>query len=303
VSIYSRATLGETDNQIVFNDYTGLTDPVFRAIARSANKYQIRQQDLPIPFEGGVSDFLTLLGETSYIIQGKMYPSGESTYDSGLMALRSVCSLDLNQADILSDNGYVPYIWGDFADQKQIFMKPLYVELSETTRQGFVQPFQILAKIKDPTIYGATLQVASTGQANPITGAGSAIYSFIYPILYGSSVFTVSADCNNIGTMPVYPVTVIVNGPVVNPRITNTKTGEYIEVDVTLSSTNDQLNVTYDKDTLNINVNGVNATSHLTAASTLFKIHPGTNTIQLSGQTVSTGAVAQVEFYSGWPLS
>jgi hypothetical protein len=232
-----------------------------------------------------------------------MYPSGESTYDSGLMALRSVCSLDLNQADILSDNGYVPYLWGDALGQKQIFMKPLYVELSETTKQGFVQPFQILAKIKDPTIYGGTLQTASTGQANPSTGAGSAVYSFTYPIAYGSSVFSVSADCNNTGTLPVYPVDITVNGPVTNPRVTNTKTGEFIEVDITLSSTHDQLNIIYDKDTLNINVNGVNAASHLTTSSTLWKVRPGTNTIQLSGQSLSTGAIAQVQFYSGWPLS
>ena len=103
MSIYSQATLGESDNFITFNDYT--TDPVFRALARSANKYQIRQQDLPVPFESGSSDFLTLLGDTSYVIQGKMYPASESSYDAGLMQLRTVCSLDLNQDDILSDDG------------------------------------------------------------------------------------------------------------------------------------------------------------------------------------------------------
>lgn len=301
MSIYSEATLGVSDNQLTFNDYTA--DPVFRALARSANKYQIRQQDLPVPFEGGTSDFLTLIGETAYIIQGKMYPSSETSYDNGLAILRSVCSLDTNQDDILSDFGYIPYVWGDASDQKQLFMKPLYVELTETTRQGFVQPFQILAKIKDPTIYSAVLSTASTGQANPVSTTGSAIYSFTYPIAYGSTVFTVSADCNNIGTTPVYPVTITITGPVSNPRVTNVSTGEYIEVDVSLASSSDQLNIIYDKDTLDINVNGVNITSKLTTASTLWKIQPGTNSIQLSGTTVSTGAIAVVEFYSGWPLS
>jgi len=301
MSIYSRATLGESDNQIVFNDYT--LDPVFRALARSANKYQIRQQDLPVPFESGSSDFLTLLGDTSYIIQGKMYPASESSYDAGLVALRSVCSLTLNQADILSTDGYVPYVWGDYADSKQIFMKPLYVELSETTQQGFVQPFTILCKIIDPTIYSATLNVASTGQANPSTSTGSAVYSFTYPVVYGSTLFTVSATCNNIGTLPVYPVTITVTGPVTTPTITNEATGEFITVNTTLSSGSDQLNITYNDTTLDINKNGVNINNALTATSTLFKIHPGSTTIQLSGSSVGTGAVAQVEFYSGWPLS
>jgi hypothetical protein len=299
MSIYSEATLGAPDNYITFNDYSA--DPVFRALARSASKFQIRQQDLPVPFESGSSDFLTLLGDTSYIIEGKMYPASEASYDAGLNTLRTVCSLDLNQADILSNEGYVPYLWQDYNYSQQIFMKPLYVEISETTQQGFVQPFTILAKIKDPTIYSGTLSVASTGQASPSTSTGAAVYPFNYPIVYGSTLFTVSATCNNVGTIPVYPVTITVTGPVTNPRITNSATGEYIEVDVTLSGT-DQLNIIYDKDTLNINKNGTSVINFLSSSSTLFKIHPGSTTIILSGQSVGTGAVAQVEFYSGWPL-
>lgn len=300
MSIYGLATLGESDNQIEFNNFAA--DPVFRALARSASKFQIRQQDLPVPFESGSSDFLTLLGDTSYIIQGKMYPADENSYDSGLMQLRTVCSLDLNQDDILSDNGYVPYIWADANNQKQIFMKPLYVELSETTQQGFVQPFTILAKIKDPTIYLANLQTASTGAASFSTTTGAAVYSFAYPIVFGANLFTVTADANNIGTSPVYPVTITVKGPVTNPVVTNLATGEFIEVDVTLNSSSDQLNIIYDRDTFDINLNGTGVINKLNSSSTLFKIHPGTNTIQLSGQSVGTGAVAQVDYYSGWPI-
>lgn len=301
MSIYDIATLGESDNQVTFNDYTA--DPVFRALARSANKFQIRQQDLPVPFESGSSDFLTLLGDTSYIIQGKMYPGSEQSYDNGLAILRSVCSLTLNQADILSDDGYVPYVWGNASYNQQIFMKPLYVEISETTQQGFVQPFTILAKIIDPTIYSANVNIASTGQAAPTTSSGSAAYAFTYPVLYGSTIYNVSADCNNIGTVPVYPISVIVNGPITNPTVTNVTTGEYITVNVTLNSTSDQLNIIYNATTQEITLNGVNVANSLGSGSTLFKIPPGTSTIQLSGSSVGTGAVAEVEFYSGWALS
>lgn len=301
MSIYGLATLGESDNQISFNDFT--LDPVFRALARSASKFQIRQQDLPVPFESGSSDFLTLLGDVSYIIQGKMYPASENSYDAGLIKLRTVASLDINQDDILSDSGYVPYIWQDFSNQKQIFMKPIYVEISETTKQGFVQPFMIVAKIKDPTIYQADLQTASTGAADFSTSTGAAVYPFTYPIVYGANIFSVTAVAENIGTIPVYPVSVTVNGPVTNPVITNNATGEYIEVDVTLTSDTDQLNITYDKDTLDINLNGTGVISKLQSGSTLFKIQPGSNTITLSGQSVGTGAVAVLTFYSGWPLS
>lgn len=301
MSIYDPSTLGESDNQILFNDYT--LDPVYRIKARSANKFQIRQQDLPVPFESGSSDFLTLLGDTSYIIEGTMYPASEATYDSGLYALRAVCSLDLNQADLLSTDGYVPYTFTDAADNKQIFMKPLYVELTETTTQGFVQPFTILAKIIDPTIYEASLNTASTEAFNPTVTAGSAIYPFTYTVLYGANTFTVTATATNIGNVPVYPQTMIVVGPVVNPTITNTATGEYITVNVTLNTTSDQLNLTYTSTTQNINLNGNNVANSLATGSTLFKLVPGPNPIQLSGTTVSTGAYAEVQYFSGWALS
>lgn len=287
---------------VVFNDYT--INPVFRVVSRAPSKWQLRQQDLPVPFESGSSDFLTLLGEAAYIIQGVMYPGDEASYDNGLNMLRSVSSLELEQADILSNSGYVPYIWGDANNtQKQVFMKPLYCQLVETTRQGFVQPFTIYAKIIDPTIYGATLKVASTGQANPSAGAGGSAYSFKYPVLYGSTLYTVSADANNLGSLPSYPVTITVIGPITNPRVTNVATGEYIEVDVTLSSGSDQLNITYSKTSQDINLNGINAASHVLASSTLFKIHPGTNTIQLSGSSVGTGAIASVSYRDSYPLA
>lgn len=301
MSIYLPATLGEADNQIKFNDYT--STPVFRVQSRAPSKWQIRQQDLPVPFESGSSDFLTLLGDVAYVIQGTMYP-GNANYDQGLMQLRTVASLELEQADILSTDGYVPYKWqNNTIGDLQVFMKPLYCQLVETTKQGFVQPFTIYSKVIDPTIYSGTLTVASTGQASPSTSSGAAKYPFQYPVLYGSTLFTVSADCNNVGTLPVYPVTVTVNGPVTNPVVTNTATGDYIGINVTLSSSSDQLNITYSKTTRDLNLNGVNVENQLQSGSTFFKIRPGSNVIQLSGSSVGTGAVAEVSYYSGWPLA
>src|SRR5215469_4204922 len=97
MSIYALATLGQPDNQISFNDFT--LDPVYRAQSRAPRKYQIRESDVPIPFESGVADFETLIGETIYTITGTMYPSQEMTYDTGLSALRRVSDLDVEQSD------------------------------------------------------------------------------------------------------------------------------------------------------------------------------------------------------------
>lgn len=303
MSIYSKATLGETDNLVTFNDYT--IDPVFRIKARAPSKWQIRQQDLPVPFESGSNDFLTLIGESAYILTGSMYPSDESSYDSGLNALRTVCSLDINQADPASDVGYVPYIWGDASGEltKQVFMKPLYVQLAETTQQGFVQPFTIYAKIKDPTIYGVEAKTATTQSANFSQTTGSAIFPVTFPLIIGSTLFSVNATATNSGTLPVYPSSIVVHGPVNVPKITNGATGEYIQINANLTSGSDVLTITYDKDTLDINLNGTSEIQNLSTGSTLFKIHPGTNVISLTGSSVSTNAYAVVNYLDGYPLS
>lgn len=308
MSIYAKATLGYTDNQITFNDYT--KDPVFRSLARMPQKYQIREQDIPIPFESGVADFNTLIGQTIYVIDGTMYPASENTYDTGLAALRAVSSLDLEEVDpysgtVFSNEGYVPYMWGDASGDltKQLFVKPLYVQLSENTRQGFVLPFKIFCKVKDPVIYGATLKLASTINGNPSTSTGSAAYPFKYPIAYGSNWYTVTATATNNGTMPVYPQSVDVYGPVTNPTVTNGATGEVIGVNVTLNSSSDHLQIQYAKDYLNVTLNGVNTIQNVTNATSYFKIQPGSNVISLSGSTIGSGAYATVNYYDGYALA
>lgn len=303
MSVYSPAKLGASDNQILLNDYS--QDPVYRVLARAPSKWQIRQQDLPVPFESGSSDFLTLIGTSAYIISGKMYPSSETTYDSGLAALRAIGSLDIEQADPNTDAGYVPYMWGDAGGDydKQVFVKPLYVQLAETTAQGFVQPFTLYCKVKDPTIFGGTVKVATTQSSSVSTTTGAAAFPAVFPLVFGSTLMAVSATATNNGNLPGYPASIVVHGPVNVPRVTNGATGEYIEVNCNLSSGTDVLTLTYDKDTIDINLNGVSQIQNLASGSTLFKIHPGDNVISLTGSSVSNNAYAVVNYYDTWPLA
>lgn len=308
MSIYTKATLGYPDNFITFNDYT--KDPIYRTITRIPQKYQIRQDDIPIPFESGVADFNTLLGEATYVIQGKMYPSSENTYDSGLAALRDVANLDMEQNDVnqgttYSNDGYVPYKWGDGSGDltKQLFVKPLYVMAAESTQQGFVLPFTILCKVKDPTIYSASLSTASTIASTPGASSGSGVYPFAFSVVFGATYYTVSATIFNNGSFPVYPQSIDVYGPVTSPVVTNNKTGEFIKVNVTLGSPTDHLQIQYAKDYLSITLNGVNNIRNLTSDSTYFKLKPGGNSISLTGSSISSGAYATVTGYDGYSLA
>lgn len=300
MSIYSVATLGTSSNKITFNDYS--SNPVYRIKTRAPQQFQVREDDIPIPFESGISDFKTLIGKTLYILQGTMYPRDETSYDAGLAALRKACYLDTLQSDIESDLGYVPYTWADAAESKTIFVKPIYVKLVEDTRQGFVQPFVIYCKVKDPMIYGAALKQANTGAAST-TGGGSAKYPFTYPVLYGATTYSVTTIATNIGNVPVYPTTIEVYGPITNPKITNQYTGQYMQVNVTLSSGSDYLNVQYDKDTYSATLNGNSVLNNIASGSTPFKIQPGSNPITLDGTSVGTGAYAIVSFRDGYALA
>lgn len=259
-----------------------------------------------MPFQSGVSDFLTLIGDTIYVLQGIMYPANASSFDKGRQALAAVSSLDLEQSDPYSDDsGYVPYVWGDASsatNSKQIFVKALWCMMPENTQQGLQQPFDIVCKIKDPTIYGYTLKTASTAAATPTNTVGTWVLPAVLPAPIGVTLYTVSADANNIGNIPSYPTSITVYGPVTNPKVTNSATGEFIQINATLGSTSDVLLIQYSKDSFSITKNGVNYAQYMTTDSSLFKIHPGDNVITLDGG-LSTGAYCVVTFRDSWAMA
>lgn len=306
MAIYDSSYLGTTANRVYFNDYNREFNPggsVFRVKNRAPQQRQIRELDIPIPFENGIADFETLVGKSVYVIDGTMYPGGESDSENGLAMLRRVSSLELNQDDILSDSGYVPYVWTEFTRNKQVFLKPLYIQIVESTKQGLVQDFRIISKIKDPTIFEETLRQASTQVADFTVAAGTAVFATTFPLIFGASTSSVSADAINYGDLPTYPVSINIHGPVNSPKITNSTTGEYIEVTVNVSGTGNELVIAYDKDSLVVELDGISVINQVTAASTYWKLQPGSNVITLTGSSISDDAYATVSYRSAWPMS
>lgn len=302
MAIYDTSYIGTSTNRITFNNYDGGT-PIYRIVSRAPQRRQIRDLDIPIPFESGISDFETLTGKYAYVIEGVMYPGSENEFDQGLRALRKVASLDIAQDDALADEGYVPYSWTEFNTTKQVFVKVLYVDIREDTRKGLVQPFRFICKIKDPVIHGGTLKTASTQGSDPTTASGSATYPFEYPIIYGASTYSVTSTAINSGDMDAYPQTIKVVGPVNQPTITNVTTGEFITVARNLGSSSNILSITYDKDSVSVTLDGNSVISSVTSASTYFKYPPGANELTLTGSSIGSGAYVETTFYDAYPLS
>ena len=306
--IYDPFTLGEPDNQITFNDFSNATAvAVYRAEARYATKRTLAEFDIKLPEVNGIADFQTLIGSEMYIIRGEMYPQSEDGFHQGRRNLRKVADLTTEQADVSSDNGYVPVIWNETVSgataPRQLFVKPIYVDMTESVQQGIVQPFVIFCKVKDPTIYSVTPATGNTGSVSSYTSLGGASgYSFGYPVSYSSSITTVSSTVTNAGDVPAYP-TITVTGTVTNPRITNTTTGEYIQVNTSLGSTSDVLIITYNSTKVSITLNGNSVYNNLAAGSTLFKVKPGAIGFSLTGTNLGTAATATISLLSAWPLA
>ena len=297
-TIFDESTLGTSNNAITFNDDGGTI--YYRLKNRVPQRREIREFDIPLQENTGIADFQSFIGKTMYVLEGTMYPDDEDSFHAGRRALRKLASMDIEQNDNDSDQGYVPYKWVE-DHPKQLFMKVLYVDLPENSKQGIKQPFRLLCKIKYPVIFSQDTNGGFIGSSTSTT-TGSFVLPEVLPSVVGVTTYSSNGSLINDGDWPSYP-SITVYGPINVPKITNTTTGEYIEVNTNLNSASDILTITYDQDTLTIDKNGTSVIGSLTSGSTYFKIEPGINNLTMSGSSVGSGAYTSVAAYSAWPLS
>lgn len=299
--VYDTSTLGTALNQIAFNDDS--ITPFYRAKKRSVQRREIAEFDIKLPEGTGDADYQTYIGKSYFVLEGVMYPDDEVGFDEGKKALRKVASLDVAQNDPSSDDGYVPYKWAENdGHDKQLFVKVEYADIPEQSNNGQKLPFRLVCKVKYPVIFAQTANTANIGSASATT-SGSSNLSFVLPHAIGLTTYSSNGTVTNDGDLSTYP-SIVITGPITTPRITNSTTGEYIELGSVVLLTGQTASITYDQDTLTINGPlGTTVLSSLTSGSTLFKIRPGLNTLTLTGATVGSGAKASVSINSAWPLS
>lgn len=317
MAIYDSSTLGTSSNYITFNDDTSST--YFRMRTRTPNRREIREFDLPLPQGVGDADWESWIGKMYLVIEGSMYPDDDSDYYTGREILRKLSSLEVQQDDSESDNGYVPHKWDENVG-KQMFLKIMYVDMNENTRQGLKQPFRLICKIKYPHILSQTAKQVTLGIStiNNLGGAtipaiipmsipstssgGSSIFPLTFDSVFGGTRSSGSNVATNDGDVDSFP-TIQIYGPCSKPKIANLKTGEYIELDINLPSSSDAALISYDQDSLQVTASNQNVYGKLTAGSTLFKLKPGDNQLTYTGASVGTGSRATISFYDSWPIS
>jgi hypothetical protein len=307
--IYSTFTYGSSTNFLTFNDEAsynaGTADYIVKARRRMATRRDIRDFDMPVPDEMGITDFQTLVGKTHYVIEGQVYSEIESGLFDGLDKVRKVFNPQIAQDDSESDYGYLPMKWTE-SENRMIRLKPLYVDIEENRRNAFKPTFRALLKIKYPVIisqtthqtsftpgaYGAGdgLQIPALGISIPATGISLGQNSGTS----GSGVIT------NSGDYPAWPIIKFI-GPVTNPKLSDGT--NYIQVNTAIDA-GEEINIQYDQDTLEVlHSDGTNLIQYLDSGSELFKIEPGSTQLIFTAQSISSPADCQVTIYDTWPLS
>jgi hypothetical protein len=136
----------------------------------------------------------------------------------------------------------------------------------------------------DPRYYDNTLQTASLAVSNALGRTYNRIYNLVYG--YGSS--GASTTVTNNGWATTYP-TITLNGPITNPTVGNSTTGNYITVTGTYANTD---SVVINLDSKLITVNGVSARNLVAGNSTWFGAAPGNNAFYLTGASTLAGTTA-----------
>lgn len=151
-------------------------------------------------------------------------------------------------------------------------------------------------RASDPTWYnptpvsgGATPSIAGTPTPVPLT----------IPWTAGASTINSTITTTNTGTWISYPIITVI-GPISNLVITNTTTGDKIEVSGTVSSGDTwTFDLRYGRKTV-IDQTGANKASTITADSSLatFAIERGANAITVSGTSAGSTSSVSIIYYT-----
>jgi hypothetical protein len=145
----------------------------------------------------------------------------------------------------------------------------------------------------DPRFYDDTLQTASLAVSNAL----GRTYNRIYNLIYGFGSSGAATTVQNNGWATTYP-TITINGPIVNPTVGNSTTGNFITITGSYSNTDI---IFVDLDSKYITVNGVAARNLITGSSTWFGAVPGANQFYLTGTgTVAGTTAATVQWRSAY---
>lgn len=170
-------------------------------------------------------------------------------------------------------------------------------------RKGFYQRVAVTMRASDPLFYDPTLQAVIYG-----VGAGGSSFAvpMAVPLSVGASTLSASQTITYAGDFLEYPI-VIITGPITNPVIANTTTGETLDLTGITISGGDSYTIDcrYGYKTVK-NAAGTNKIADLTDDSDLATFHleadpdapGGGNTITVTGSSATTATEVYLQYYN-----
>lgn len=164
----------------------------------------------------------------------------------------------------------------------------------DTYRSTGITNFSVGLRAADPvkkSVYESTITLSSGASQ------GGRSYPKTYPKNYGALMSPSSAQLLNTGNYPAYP-RIVITGPVQTPRIENVTTGQFVQLNITLTST--QFIVIDMRSKTVLLQDSVSRRSTLVVGSTWWQVVPGANEIRFTTFTSGTGANAKLYARSSW---
>lgn len=170
----------------------------------------------------------------------------------------------------------------------------LNAESKFTHQTDRVASWQIQLAAPDPLRYATTASTASCGLA---TTSGGLSFPLVFPLDFGPGAGGGTLALANAGTTATWP-TWTITGPVTNPVIVNTGTGERLALTLTIDA-GQQL--TLDTDARTVMLAGVaSRRGALGATSTWFPLRPGTTAVAFQAASYDPAANLAATWRSAW---
>ena len=143
----------------------------------------------------------------------------------------------------------------------------------------------------DPLIYDDTLQTVDISQSSSAVGR---TYNRTYNMSFGGG--SASNLVINSGWATTYP-TITINGPVINPQISNATTGNFLLINYSLQTSDIMV---IDTNLRTVTLNGVNRRSLLDNTSSWFAASPGTTILNFRGTGTSGSTTCVVSWRNAY---
>lgn len=250
----------------------------------------LRSGDVAIPRRDGSYPGINLLAERIFTVDLSVTVTGapfETVLENVANALQNI----QDPAKLLP----LQFLAPGWLGPRQIMCRPtkggLPIDLDYSFHRASIA---VEFTASDPLIYDTVLQTVSAGLPSPTAGL---TFPVTFPVTFGASTGG-SMQVTNAGNYATAPVFTI-QGPVTNPMVSLTSTGQFMKLNLTLGSSD---SVVIDMGVRTVTLNGTASRFNTVATgSSWFLLPPGTSSVGVaSSDSTSVAAVFTTAFRSAW---